>query len=67
MARLTDPAGDVHEIFWGASFTVGSFLPGKPIKGFVAGPLGVGHVVVAVPKITPELEHFATDTLGFTL
>jgi extradiol dioxygenase len=67
MAWLTDPAGYVHEIFWGASFTVDSFLPGKPMKGFVAGPLGVGHVVVAVPKITPELERFATEILGFTL
>jgi extradiol dioxygenase len=56
MARLTDPAGYMHEIFWGAVFTVGSFLPGNPMKGFVAGPLGVGHVVVAVLQITIELE-----------
>ncbi len=67
MAPLTDPGGYVHEIFWGAIFTVGSFLPGKPMKGFVAGSLGVGHVVVAVPQITVELESFATGVPGFTL
>jgi hypothetical protein len=29
--RLRNPAGYVHEIFYGATFSVGSFLPGKPM------------------------------------
>jgi extradiol dioxygenase len=65
--RFRDPAGYVHEIFYGATFTLGSFRPGKAMGGFVAGTDGVGHVVVVVPEITRELEHFATRILGFEL
>ena len=64
---MADPAGYVHGIFWGAVFTVGSFFPGKPMNGFVAGPLGVGHVVVAVLQLTAELESFAANVPGFRL
>ena len=65
-ARVHDPAGYAHEVFFGASFTPGSFLPGKAMQGFVAGTEGVGHVVVVVPQMTKELEHFATGILGLT-
>ncbi|WP_326731570.1 VOC family protein [Streptomyces phaeochromogenes] len=68
LARFQDPYDFVHEIFYGATFTSGSFLPGKPMTGkFVAGLDGVGHVVFVVPEITPELEEFVTDVLGMEL
>jgi extradiol dioxygenase len=65
-ARFRDPADYVHEVFFGASFTPGSFLPGRAMKGFVAGTQGVGHVVVVVPETTKELDTFATQILGLT-
>ncbi|MGH7857007.1 MAG: VOC family protein [Candidatus Binatia bacterium] len=67
-ARFLDPAGYTHEIYYAPTFTAGSFLPGKPMAGgFVAGELGIGHVVVVVPQFTDELERFATEILGFEL
>lgn len=66
-AQFSDPAGFTHEIFYGQVVTVGSFLPGKPTAGFVADGDGVGHCVLVVPAITPELERFATEVLGFKL
>lgn len=68
LARFKDPYGFVHEIFYGATFTSGSFLPGKPMTGrFVGGIDGVGHVVFVVPDITEELEEFVTGVLGMEL
>jgi extradiol dioxygenase len=67
LARFHDPAGYVHEVFYGATVIANSFLPGKPMGGFVAEGYGVGHVVVVVPELTRELEEFATAVLGFEL
>jgi extradiol dioxygenase len=67
LVRFVDPAGFTNEIFYGQRFQPGSFVAGKPMYGgFAAGPLGLGHVVVAVPEITDELQRFVTETLGFT-
>jgi 2,3-dihydroxybiphenyl 1,2-dioxygenase len=54
-----------HELFYGQSFHPRSFLPGRPHGGFVAGTGGLGHVVLAVPEWTDELQHFVDDVLGF--
>ncbi|HEY0561517.1 MAG: 2,3-dihydroxybiphenyl 1,2-dioxygenase [Mycobacterium sp.] len=54
-----------HELFYGQSFHPHSFLPGRPHSGFVAGRGGLGHVVLAVPEWTDELQHFVDDVLGF--
>ena len=54
-----------HELFYGQQFNPHSFLPGRPHDGFVAGEGGLGHVVLAVPQWTPELEHFVTEVLAF--
>lgn len=67
LARFPDPAGYVHEVFYGPTLIANSFLPGKPMGGFVAEGYGVGHVVVVVPELTRELEEFATGVLGFEL
>jgi extradiol dioxygenase len=66
-AQFTDPADYTHEVFYGQVFTAGSFQPSKPSSGFVADHHGVGHCVVVVPEFTDELEHFATEVLGFQL
>ena len=67
MAHFFDPAGFRHEIFFGQEFEPRSFLPGRPISGFVADGLGLGHAVLAVPEVTDELRRFATDILGFRI
>ena len=60
LARFRDPAGYVHEAFYGPTLFANSFLPGKPMGGFAAEGYGVGHVVVVVPELTRELDEFAT-------
>lgn len=65
MARIVDPAGYVHELFYGQAFWPYSFIPGRPISGFLAGALGLGHVVLGVPEFTEELRRFAVEVLGF--
>ena len=67
LARFRDPAGYVHEAFYGPTLFADSFLPGKPMGGFAAEGYGVGHVVVVVPELTRELGEFATGVLGFDL
>jgi extradiol dioxygenase len=67
MAYFFDPAGFRHEIFYAQEFEPGSFLPGRPISGFVAGRLGLGHAILAVPEVTDELRNFAIKILGFRI
>jgi extradiol dioxygenase len=67
MVYFHDPAGFRHEIFFGQEFLPGSFRPGRGMSGFVAGNLGLGHLVVAVPEVTDEIRHFATTVLGFKI
>jgi extradiol dioxygenase len=54
-----------HEIFYGQAFDPHSFIPGRPHAGFVAGEGGLGHIVIAVPELTEDLEHFMTDVMEF--
>jgi extradiol dioxygenase len=65
--RLRDPHEFVHELFYAAEFTAGSFLPGKPHHGFVADNDGVGHVVMVVPSWGDDMEAFVSDILGMEL
>jgi 2,3-dihydroxybiphenyl 1,2-dioxygenase len=51
-------------IFHGAAAASGAFAPGRPISGFVTGPLGMGHVVLHVPDAEALLP-FYRDLLGF--
>jgi 2,3-dihydroxybiphenyl 1,2-dioxygenase len=69
MAWFHDPAGFRHEIYWSGYYFEDSFTPGRfPMKqGFRVGQLGIGHVVVMVPKFTEELDNFATKVLGMRL
>lgn len=67
MAHFQDPAGYRHEIMYGQEFEPGSFTPGRPISGFLADELGVGHVVLGVPEVSDDIRAFATDVLGFKI
>ncbi len=67
LLRLRDPHEFVHELYYAAEFTAGSFLPGKAHHGFVAGTEGVGHVVMVVPSWGEDMENFVTEILGMEL
>jgi 2,3-dihydroxybiphenyl 1,2-dioxygenase len=59
-----DPAGNRLEAFHGAAVATDAFAPGRPISGFVTGPLGMGYVVLHVPDAEALLP-FYRDGLGF--
>jgi extradiol dioxygenase len=65
MAWFVGPDRLRHELFYAQAFQPHSFLPGRPHSGFVAGQGGLGHLVLAVPEWTDELQHFVDDVLGF--
>jgi len=64
MASFTDPAGYHMELCYGQYFHPRSFSPGRSMNGFVAENTGVGHVVLAVPELTEEIQSFAQDVMG---
>ncbi|MGV2582920.1 UNVERIFIED_CONTAM: VOC family protein [Mycobacterium avium subsp. hominissuis] len=64
MVRLTDPAGFVHELFYGQGARYRSFLPGRNHQGFVTGDQGMGHLVVVAPEYE-EFDAFITGIMGF--
>lgn len=61
-----DPLGNRIELFHGAEQADAPFQPGRCITGFRTGPLGMGHVVLKVPRIDAVLP-FYRDLLGFRL
>lgn len=65
VAWFIGPDRQRHELFYGQWFERHSFLPGRPHAGFVAGEGGLGHVVLAMPEFTEELEHFITNVMQF--
>jgi extradiol dioxygenase len=67
MAALIDPAGFRHEIYYSQEFWPNSFIPGRPITGFLAEELGLGHMILGVPAFRDELRDFALGVLGFSI
>lgn len=59
-----DPAGNRVELCHAPMIAADCFVPGRPIDGFVAGPLGMGHAVLHV-KNTDALLPFYRDLLDF--
>lgn len=67
LARFRDPSGNPFELFWGPR--CGSEMPiayGRPLNGFHAGPLGVGHLVLWVND-RQACEDFYLDAMGLRL
>lgn len=63
LARITDPAGIDHELFYGLEVEPKSFKPGRPLSGFITEPQGLGHAVLFVPELA-SAEVFYTNVLG---
>ena len=67
LVRFVDPSGHPFEAFYGpVVMTSAPFVPGRPMSGFKAGPLGVGHVVLMVDD-RDETERFYLDLLGLRI
>ena len=64
MVHATDPGGFALELFWGPILDHEPFVSPHGGSGFVAGPLGLGHIVLGTPNGTAAIE-FYTDLLGF--
>jgi 3,4-dihydroxy-9,10-secoandrosta-1,3,5(10)-triene-9,17-dione 4,5-dioxygenase len=70
--RVTDlvsfdsPEGVHHELFWGAQLDYTPFISPAGISGFMTGPLGLGHVVLAADPLDSAYR-FYVDVLGFRL
>jgi extradiol dioxygenase len=54
------------EFFHGQRAVAERFRPGRPISGFMTGPLGMGHLVLAVDDIDRAVR-FYRETLGFRM
>jgi 3,4-dihydroxy-9,10-secoandrosta-1,3,5(10)-triene-9,17-dione 4,5-dioxygenase len=67
LARSSDPAGHMFEIFYGERSTVIKFISPAGVSGFVTGKegsLGMGHIVYAALNME-ECHHFYRDVMGF--
>jgi 3,4-dihydroxy-9,10-secoandrosta-1,3,5(10)-triene-9,17-dione 4,5-dioxygenase len=63
LAFCADPSGNQVELFWGRAYDYRPFASGRGISGFVAGDLGMGHVVLPAPQLE-ETRAFYQKHLG---
>ncbi|WP_067735850.1 VOC family protein [Novosphingobium naphthalenivorans] len=61
-----DPAGNRVELFHAPMIASDPFVSGRPIDGFVTGPLGMGHAVLHVKDIDVMMP-FYRDLLDFSV
>ena len=66
LIRFEDPNGIPLELFYGPLVVDRPFQPSRPIAGFKAGPLGLGHVVLASRDFEGSIS-FYTDILGLRI
>ena len=64
LVRTTDPGGFVTELFHGPIHDHEMFVSPTGVSGFVTGPQGLGHIVLATPHLA-ECVDFYTNLLGF--
>lgn len=64
LASCADPAGNRLELYWGRALDYRPFASPQGVSGFVAGELGMGHVVLPAPDLEPS-RAFYKQHLGF--
>jgi 3,4-dihydroxy-9,10-secoandrosta-1,3,5(10)-triene-9,17-dione 4,5-dioxygenase len=64
LIHTTDPGGFPLELFWGPILDHEPFTAPRGGSGFVAGPLGLGHIVLGTPAFAASVG-FYVDVLGF--
>ena len=63
LAFCSDPCGNQLELFHGRSYDYAPFASPRGLSGFVAGDLGLGHVVLPAPELAAA--HAFYQRLGF--
>jgi 2,3-dihydroxybiphenyl 1,2-dioxygenase len=66
LIKFKDPNGIASEVYYGPLMHDERFVSPRPISGFVAGALGLGHVVVVTGKLD-ESVRFYREALGMRL
>jgi 2,3-dihydroxybiphenyl 1,2-dioxygenase len=66
MNWVCDPDGNRVEFFCGPAQGQAAFMPDRPIGGFRAGDLGLGHVVMMTAQYDP-MRRFYLETVGLRL
>ncbi|MCF4165168.1 VOC family protein [Zavarzinia compransoris] len=64
---FTDPAGNVHEVYWGPISDFARFHSPIGVAGFVTEGMGLGHVVLPAFETFDDTHAFWTETVGFGL
>ncbi len=64
--RITDPSGNVAEVFWGPISDFERFVSPIGVTGFVTGDMGMGHIVLPSPNFA-ETRRFWLEAMGFGL
>ena len=64
LVTFEDPMGNRIELFHNPMIASDPFRPGRPIDGFLTGPMGMGHAVLHVKNIDVMLP-FYRDLLDF--
>ncbi|MAM11092.1 MAG: biphenyl 2,3-dioxygenase, partial [Rhizobiaceae bacterium] len=64
LIHFADPGGNRVELFHAPMIASDPFVPGRPIDGFMTGPLGMGHAVLHVADIAVMMP-FYRDLLDF--
>jgi 3,4-dihydroxy-9,10-secoandrosta-1,3,5(10)-triene-9,17-dione 4,5-dioxygenase len=63
LAFCADPCGNQLELFYGRTYDYAPFASPRGVSGFVAGDLGMGHVVLPAPQLQAAREFY--QRLGF--
>ena len=63
LIKFTDPDGNACEVFHGPEMAPGAFRSAKADTDFVAGAMGLGHVVLTTADL-PRAMSFYTEMLG---
>jgi len=66
LIRTEDPDCVVHEVYWGPEMATPPFRSPRALDGFVAGDLGLGHIVLAVGNMEANVGFFR-DGLGLSI
>lgn len=66
LAILRDPAGNLHELYWGHRSDFQPFVSPQGVSRFVTGEMGLGHTVLPAPNFD-ETRDFLKNVLGFGL
>ncbi len=63
LIKFTDPDGIASELFYGPLISPERFMPSRPISGFKAGSMGLGHFIIVADDLDRSMR-FYQQALG---